>query len=90
MKIFPVDNKILILPIEKEEEKATTGIIVPKTHIEKGKVMAYGDSCKGFILLEDIVIYKISPTSEVVNIENEGTMYTLIDKEDILAILRNP
>lgn len=90
MKIFPVDNKILILPIEKEEEKVTTNIVVPKTHSEKGKVMAYGNSCKGFILLEDIVIYKVSPTTEIINIENEGTTYTLIDKEAILAILRNP
>jgi len=96
MKIKPLDNRVVIEPIEEEEIKKGK-IIIPDTAKEKpqqGKVVAVGtgktDSDGKKIPPEvkvgDTVLYgKYSGTE----IEMENKKYLILEESDILAVLEN-
>ncbi len=94
VKIKPLANRVLILPIE-EESKTASGIYIPESAKEKpqkGEVVAvgpgkfeHGNLIKPGVKVGDIVIFK-KWGGEDINIE--GKEYKLVEEEDILAIVQ--
>jgi len=95
MKIKPLSDHILIVPIE-EEEKTKSGILLPETadreKPEQGKVIAVGPGKK----TEDgkIIPLSIQPGQKVLftkygpnEIKVDDKEYLIAKEEDILAII---
>lgn len=90
MKIQPLEDRVLIRPME-EKEKKLGSIIVPETAKEKpqvGIVEAVGtdEELKKIVKVGDKIIYgKYSGTE----FEVDGVSYLIIQKADLLGILKD-
>ena len=88
MKIKPLADRVLILPIEVEQKVG--GIIIPDTAKEKpqrGKVVAVGNGTKDedmILKVGDEVFYGKYAGTEI---ENDGKKYLMMRQSDILAIV---
>ena len=97
MKLQPVDERVLIKPIEEEEERKIGSIIIPDTATKErpqiGEVVAIGDDIirenetrkklSELVKVGDKVVYAKYGGSEI-KIDDED--YLLISRNDILAI----
>lgn len=88
MTIKPMDDRILVEPLE-EENKTSSGIIIPDTAKEKpttGKVIAVGtdEDLQGKIKVGDKVLYAKYGGEEI---SVEGKDYKIIQRADILAVI---
>ncbi len=90
MKIQPLEDRVLIKPVE-EKEKKLGSIIVPETAKEKpqvGIVEAVGtdEELRKIVKTGDKVIYgKYSGTEFELN----GVNYLIIQKSDLLGVLKD-
>ena len=88
MKIKPLADRVLILPVEVEQKVG--GIIIPDTAKEKpqrGKVVAVGNGTKDedtILKVGDEVFYGKYAGTEI---ENDGEKYLMMRQSDILAIV---
>lgn len=88
MKIKPLADRVLILPVEVEQKVG--GIIIPDTAKEKpqrGKVFAVGNGTKDedmILKVGDEVFYGKYAGTEI---ENDGEKYLMMRQSDILAIV---
>ena len=88
MKIKPLADRVLILPVEVEQKVG--GIIIPDTAKEKpqrGKVVAVGNGTKDedmILKVGDEVFYGKYAGTEI---ENDGGKYLMMRQSDILAIV---
>ncbi len=87
MKVKPLDDRVLVLPLEKEEQ--TGSIIIPDTAKEKpvvGTVKAVGtdDDLKELIKVGDNVVYGKYAGEEL---KVDGEKHLLISRSDLLAIV---
>ena len=88
MKIKPLADRVLILPVEVEQKVG--GIIIPDTAKEKpqrGKVVAVGNGTKDedmILKVGDEVFYGKYAGTEI---ENDGEKYFMMRQSDILAIV---
>ena len=88
MKIKPLADRVLILPVEVEQKVG--GIIIPDTAKEKpqrGKVVAVGNGTKDedmILKVGDEVVYGKYAGTEI---ENDGEKYLMMRQSDILAIV---
>ena len=88
MKIKPLADRVLVLPIEAEQKVG--GIIIPDTAKEKpqrGKVVAVGNGTKDedmILKVGDEVCYGKYAGTEI---ENEGEKYLMMRQSDVLAIV---
>ena len=88
MKIKPLADRVLILPVEVEQKVG--GIIIPDTAKEKpqrGKVIAVGQGTKdeAMVLKEnDVVLYGKYAGTEL---EYEGEKYLIMRQSDVLAVV---
>ena len=88
MKIKPLADRVLILPVEVEQKVG--GIIIPDTVKEKpqrGKVVAVGNGTKDedmILKVGDEVFYGKYAGTEI---ENDGEKYLMMRQSDILAIV---
>ncbi len=87
MKVQPIDDRLLIKPLEEEEKKTPGGLIIPDTAKEKpqvGEVIAVGDSeeVKDLFEVGDKVIYAKYSGNEI---SIDGEDYLIVQKSDILA-----
>ena len=88
MKIKPLADRVLILPVEVEQKVG--GIIIPDTAKEKpqrGKVVAVGNGTKDedmILKVGDEVFYGKYADTEI---ENDGEKYLMMRQSDILAIV---
>lgn len=101
MKITPLNDHIFIKPLDEEEEKTKSGIVIPDTAEKerpmKGKVTAVGPGRlneKGervpmSVKVGDIVLFKKYGPDEVELKDESGKKveYLVAREEDILAIL---
>jgi chaperonin GroES len=95
--IKPVDERVLIEPLESEE-KQVGGIIIPDTAKERpqmGKVVALGDDIpkkeggkklSEIVKVGDKVIYAKYGGTEV---KHGDTEYLLVSRTDILAVVKD-
>ncbi len=89
MKITPIDDRVLVKPIENEEKKVGN-IIIPDTAKEKpqiGKIIAVGndEDLQKIVKDGDKVIYAKYGGTEV---ELEGEKYLIVQKSDLLGIVK--
>ncbi len=87
MKVQPLDDRVLVLPLEKEEQVGS--IIIPDTAKEKpvvGEVKAVGtdDELKEMIKVGDKVVYGKYAGEEL---KVDGEKHLLISRSDLLAIV---
>jgi chaperonin GroES len=87
MKVTPLDDRVLILPVEQEEKVGS--IIIPDSAKEKpmmGKVVAVGTDkeIQEVIKVNDKVIFG-KYAGEEIKVDNEK--HLLISRSDILAIV---
>ena len=85
MKVQPLDDRVLVQPMEKEEKVGS--IIIPDTAKEKpsiGKVIAVGtdEEIKELIKVGDEVLFGKYAGEEI---KIEGVKHLLIARADILA-----
>ncbi len=90
MKIQPLEDRVLIKPTE-EKEKKLGSIIVPETAKEKpqvGIVEAVGtdEELQKHVKVGDKVIFAKYGGTEF---EIDGTNYLIVQKSDILGVLKN-
>ncbi len=90
MKIKPLDDRVLVEPIE-EESKTTSGIIIPDTAKEKpriGKVIAVGtdEDLREKIKEGDRILFAKYGGEEV---SANGKELKIIQRSDILAVIEN-
>ncbi len=90
MKIQPLEDRVLIRPME-EKEKKLGSIIIPETAKEKpqvGVIEAVGtdEELKKIVKVGDKIIYgKYSGTE----FEIDGVNYLIIPKADLLGVLKD-
>ena len=87
MKVQPLDDRVLVLPLDKEEQVGS--IIIPDTAKEKpvvGEVKAVGtdEELKEMIKVGDKVIYGKYAGEEL---KVDGEKHLLISRSDLLAIV---
>lgn len=90
MKIIPMDDRVLVEVME-EEEKTVSGLIIPDTAKEKprtGKVVAVGtdEMLKEVIKEGDMILFAKFGGEEV---QYDGKDYLILQRNDILAVLRD-
>ena len=86
MKIRPLGNRVLLMPVEAEE-KTKAGIYIPDSAKEKplqAEVVAIGDGKDIKVKPGDKVIYESFGGSEV---KIDGKKHILMDAKDILAVM---
>lgn len=88
MRIKPLDDRVLVKPIEEESQTAS-GIIIPDTAKEKpiiGEVMEVGtdDDLKELLKIGDKVLYAKYGGEDV---SFGGADYKIIQRSDILAVV---
>ena len=85
--IKPLDDRVLIEPISKEE-KTKGGIVLPDTSEkekpEQGKVVAVGPNAKG-VKKGDVVLFTKYGPNEI-KINNKD--YLIAKEEDVLAVIK--
>lgn len=89
MKIIPMDDRVLVEILE-EEEKTSSGLIIPDTAKEKprmGKVVAVGtdEMLKEVIKEGDTILFAKFGGEEV---SFEGKDYLILQRNDILAVIK--
>ena len=89
MSIKPLADRVLVRPAA-QEEKTTSGIIIPDSAKEKplkGEVVAVGDGTKDETMVlkaGDTVLYGKYAGTEI---EHEGEKYLIMRQSDVLAKL---
>lgn len=86
MNIIPLEEKVLVLPLQ-EEEKMIGGIIIPDTdnnNVLRGKVVAVGRSVDMDIIVGKTVIYA---KNTGVDFTHENEKYIIINQRDLLAVI---
>lgn len=89
MKVQPLDERVLVEPVESEEKVGS--IIIPETAKEKssmGKVIAVGtdEELKKLIKVGDKVLYGKYAGEEF---KIEGRKHMIISRSDILAKIKD-
>ncbi|MEG8947752.1 co-chaperone GroES [Rosettibacter firmus] len=90
MKIKPLDDRVLVEPIE-EESKTSSGIIIPDTAKEKprvGKVIAVGtdEDLREKIKEGDRILFAKYGGEEV---SSNGKELKIVQRSDILAVIED-
>ncbi len=90
MKIKPLDDRILVEPME-EESKTASGIIIPDTAKEKprmGKVISCGtdEDLREKVKEGDKILFAKYGGEEI---DMNGGTYKIIQRSDILAIVED-
>ncbi|CUU03490.1 chaperonin GroES [Candidatus Thermokryptus mobilis] len=91
MKIRPLDDRVLVQPLEEIESKTSSGIIIPDTAKEKpriGVVIAVGtdEDLREKVKEGDKILFAKYGGEEV---EIDGKEYRIISRSDILAVIED-
>ena len=90
MNLQPLEDRVLVEPMEEMESKTSGGIIIPDTAKEKprmGVVKSVGTDAKlqKIVKAGDKVLYGKYSGDEI---ELDGKKLLIVKKEDILAIVK--
>jgi chaperonin GroES len=88
MKVKPMDDRILVEPVE-QESKTSSGIIIPDSAKERpttGKVIAVGtdEDLQEKVKVDDIIYYAKYGGEEI---SVDGKELKIIQRADILAVI---
>ncbi len=89
MKIKPLDDRVLVEPLEEIESRTSSGIIIPDTAKEKprvGIVVAVGtdEDLQSKVKVGDKILFAKYGGEEI---EMNGKEYRIISRSDILAVI---
>ena len=90
MNLQPLEDRVLVEPLEDSEQKTAGGIIIPDSAKEKprmGIVRSVGtdEKLQKIVKTGDKVLYGKYSGDEI---EADGKKYLIVKKEDILAIVK--
>ncbi len=90
MKVQPIDDRLLIEPVEEEEQRVGS-IIIPDTAKEKprmGKVIAVGtdEEMQEIFKEGDVILFAKYAGDEI---KLEGKEYLIVQRSDILALVKD-
>lgn len=90
MKIKPLDDRLLVEPIE-EEERTSSGLYIPDTAKEKprmGKVIAVGtdEDLREKISEGDKILFAKYGGEEI---EMNNAVYKILQRSDVLAVVED-
>lgn len=90
MKIKPLDDRLLVEPLE-EQERTASGLYIPDTAKEKprmGKVIAVGtdEDLKGKISEGDKILFAKYGGEEI---EVNNVVYKILQRSDVLAVVED-
>ena len=83
----PIGNRVLIKPLQKNEDKSQGGIHIPEPSQRKGQVgevVGVGAKCKSKLAVGDVVIITHHRGHEV---EFAGEKYELLREDDVYGTL---
>ena len=87
MKLRPIGERALVKPVEQEEEKTVSGIVLPETAKDKpqtARIIAIGDLDDGSVNEGDQVVFaRYSGTGIALDDED----YLILDTDDLLGIV---
>lgn len=91
MKIKPLDDRVLVEPLEEVQSRTSSGIIIPDTAKEKpriGIVIAVGtdEDLRSKIKEGDKILFAKYGGEEI---EMNGKEYRIISRSDILAVIED-
>ncbi|MCS7228610.1 MAG: co-chaperone GroES [Candidatus Kryptonium sp.] len=91
MRIKPLDDRVLVEPLEEVESKTKSGIIIPDTAKEKpriGIVVAVGtdEDLRSKVKEGDKILFAKYGGEEI---EMDGKEYRIISRSDILAVIED-
>jgi chaperonin GroES len=91
MKIEPLDDRLLVEPIEDAVQRTAGGIYLPDTAKEKprvARVAAVGtdDDLRERVSEGDRVLFTKYAGDEI---ENDGRKYLVLQRSDVLALVRD-
>ncbi len=91
MKIKPLDDRVLVEPLEEIESRTSSGIIIPDTAKEKpriGIVIAVGtdEDLREKVKEGDKILFAKYGGEEI---EMNGKEYRIISRSDILAVIED-
>jgi chaperonin GroES len=91
VKIEPLDDRLLVEPIEEEAQRTAGGIYLPDTAKEKprvARVAAVGtdDDLRGRVTAGDRVLFTKYAGDEI---ENDGHKYLVLQRSEVLALVRD-
>ncbi len=91
MKIKPLDDRVLVEPLEEVESRTSSGIIIPDTAKEKpriGVVVAVGtdEDLREKVKEGDKILFAKYGGEEI---EMNGKEYRIISRSDILAVVED-
>jgi len=91
MKVKPLDDRVLVEPLEEVESRTSSGIIIPDTAKEKpriGIVIAVGtdEDLQSKIKEGDKILFAKYGGEEI---EMNGKEYRIISRSDILAVIED-
>ncbi len=91
MKIKPLDDRVLVEPLEEVESRTSSGIIIPDTAKEKpriGIVIAVGtdEDLREKVKEGDKILFAKYGGEEI---EMNGKEYRIISRSDILAVVED-
>ncbi|MEN3037587.1 MAG: co-chaperone GroES [Candidatus Kryptonium sp.] len=91
MKIKPLDDRVLVEPLEEAESRTKSGIIIPDTAKEKpriGIVIAVGtdEDLQSKVKEGDKILFAKYGGEEI---EMNGKEYRIISRSDILAVIED-
>ena len=99
MRLKPVNDKIVVKPIENKEEKTVGGIILPDTvqdgTLVEGKVVAVGDgmySASGTLIpvicdVGDTILY--NKNAHKAEHKIDGEEYIIMSVNEVMSIVRD-
>jgi len=90
MNLQPLEDRVLVEPMEETETKTAGGIIIPDTAKEKprmGLIKSVGtdEKLQKIVKVGDKVLYGKYSGDEI---EADGKKFLIVKKEDILAIVK--
>lgn len=90
MNLQPLDDRVLVEPMEGQEQKSAGGIIIPDTAKEKprmGTIKAVGtdEELKKIVKEGDKVLYGKYSGDEI---EMDNKKYLIVKRDDILAVVK--
>ncbi len=91
MRIKPLDDRVLVEPLEEVESRTSSGIIIPDTAKEKpriGIVIAVGtdEDLREKVKEGDKILFAKYGGEEI---EMNGKEYRIISRSDILAVIED-
>lgn len=91
MKIKPLDDRVLVEPLEEIESRTSSGIIIPDTAKEKpriGIVIAVGtdEDLREKVKEGDKILFAKYGGEEI---EVNGKEYRIVSRSDILAVIED-